>query len=203
MIKIENSTGSFSPARVRAPAMGSGSILRLPARQTAAQALISAAQELLLDRYWMCLADPGENPFANKIVYLNNMHILQKHSLELITREFMLLGQIPARKTPDSLALAYVSLLHELLHKAERSGSKDDSLIEGATQYLAIYAYLGEAPKLWVSHPHSDFGHQTGMVAHRVDSFKAFTVFALARAYFGNGDFNSLFKSVESKSPRK
>ena len=203
MIKSENSSGSFSPVRLRAPAVNSRASAWLPIPQIAVQDLISSAQELLMGKYWMCFSDPGKKPVDWTAGRLENMHVLQTYQLELLTREFALLGWIPVCRTPDSMALAYVRLLHELLHKAERSGSKDDSLIEGATQYLAIHAYLGEVPELWISHKRSDFRLETGMVANRIDSFREFSVIELARAYFGNGAFDSLFGGGESNSQKK
>jgi hypothetical protein len=203
MIKSENSPGIFSPVRLRAPAISSRATAWLPARQIAVQDLISAAKELLLDKYWMCFSDPGKKPVDWTTGCLENMHVLETYQLELLTREFALLGRIPVCRTLDSIALAYVRLLHELLHKAEHSGSKDDSIIEGTTQYLAIHAYLGEVPEFWISHTRSDFSRETGMVANRIDSLKEFSVIELARAYFGNGGFNSLFASGESISQKK
>jgi hypothetical protein len=203
MIKSESPSGSFSPVRLRAPAISSRPTAWLPVRQIALQDLISAAQELILDKYWMCFSGPGKKPADWTTGCLENMHVLQNYQLELLTREFALLGRIAVCRTPDSIALACVRLLHELLHKAEHSGSKDDSLIEGVTQYLAIHAYLGEAPEFWISHPRSDFSRETGMVANRIDSLKEFSVIELARAYFGNGEFNSLFGSGESNSQKK
>jgi hypothetical protein len=198
MITFENSARSFSPARVRAPAVGSRPTEWLPVHPLAVQALISAAQELLLEKYWMCFSDPGKKPADWAAACLETMHGLQHYQIELMAREFALLGRIPVCRTPDSMALAYVRLLHELLHKAEHAASKDDSLIEGVTQYLAIHAYLGEVPEFWISHPRSDFGPETGVVANRIDSLKDFGVMELARAYFGNGDFNSLFSRGDS-----
>jgi hypothetical protein len=203
MIKSENPPGGFSSTRVRAPSVDSRSTPWLPLRQMAMQNLVFAAQELILDKYWMCFPDPGRKPVEWSLELLQNAHVLQNHHLELMTKEFALLGHIPVRRTPDSMSLAYVRLLHELLHKAERTGSKDDDLLEGATQYMAIHAYLGEVPDYWMSHPRLDFGRETGEVADRINTRKDFSVIALARAYFGNGEFNALFRDGESNSQKK
>jgi hypothetical protein len=157
--------------------------------------LLSAAQTLLFDKYWMCFSDPGKMPFHSSIGRLETRHALSNSQLELMAREFALLGRIPARRTPDNMAFSYVRLLHELLHRAERAESKDASTIEGVTQYLAIHAYLGEVPEFWISHPRADFSKETAIVADRIDSAREFSVLKLARAYFVNGDFNTLFSS--------
>jgi len=203
MIIFEDLSGSYSPARIRTPAAGIRSTSALPMYPIIVRDLISAAQELLLDRYWMCFADPGKKPAAWSIGCIENTHILQKSQLQMIAREFSLLRHIPIRKTPDSLTIAYVRLLHELLHKAERTASKNDSIIEGATHYLAIYAYLGEVPESWIMNPASDFSHETSAVARQLDFHKTSSVIALARAYFGNGNFDSLFHSTENNSQKK
>jgi hypothetical protein len=202
MIKSENLSGGFSPARVRAPSVSSRATPWLPQQQMAIQNLVSAAQELILDKYWMCFSDPGKKPVDWSLGLLQNAHVLQSHQLELMTREFALLGHVPVRRATDSMSLAYVRLLHELLHKVEHAGSKDKALLEGATQYMAIHAYLGEVPEFWISHPRLDFSRETGEVAERINSRKDFSVIELARAYLGNGEFTALFRG-ESNSKKK
>jgi hypothetical protein len=203
MNKPQNASSEMSRVRFRAPCMDARLASSLATWHSAARDLIAAAQQLLFDKYWLFFANPGDNSFAKTFTLGRNFHLLQNHQLELIAKEFQLLGGIPLRRRPAGLAAAYVRLLHELLHWAERSGSKDGQLLEGATQYLAIYAYLDEVPDLWISHARADFSRQTRLVAELVDARGKYTVAGLARAYFGNGDFNTMFRGIEGNTQGK